>query len=839
LDLWHRAVADIPREQILPIGLGNAVERANVAAFFGNQRLQLEIAQILRQKNSSHWGVPSIPSDTAAAVTASSFSLGDVTALQSLAMSHPLLAQCLPQVLPQHLDAEWMEERIPQENSQMMMHDAGTILKAAVDAVATTHDLADAALAALASYLVDQALAVRKGAATDLGAPAPQDDDGETAAASNHTPTAGSMINPKGQLLQAGGTITVSRREDSPDHAPLFTATAHFENLTGTVQYGHSKKEAEQAAAAMLWRYYTKVLSQKDMTCSARPSAVYDEEMENARGRLLSIGGVVTSEILPEYPPHMPRFRAACRKTFLVKRPTADDDDDATSSYAIAATAEGRTHYEAERIACTIVWHQVLNMPTSGPHTTLLLAQDTQFDPHDPDDDVPEVVAPKRSAKQRRIERNLKKFAPKKISQYQVRDSQRNFLQYELAEQPTLVLRPGGETVIESWYRGALHPQAAFHRALLAPHVFPQLVATVNAYTRHNLLAAPLDDTETLSADESAAVSTEDERNRTRSPTAPVENENRSDMNGTAWATADENDGTRYTEEAEGTGEEPRDMAAAGRNGPEEDEDDQDWKGTDVVIAAGHEGRDDPSDRDEITVRANIMSETNLVDDTTTTFFARDSSATATTEDEGGMAPNDSDQDVVAAAVKEAMANHGSDGGQWQQVSLQKEATANPDGGDDQWEFVSAKTSVRLDRDDAPGEPGSDRNDRFSPADQNDPGESPAKEEPPQEQKKKSTAMKTYTVLIVVMPSLKHPLVKALGKDYNSTDVLAKCFIEHGRTPREARTAAGLAVNRYLIDVLLKDYDYLLEEVPGTSQPKDSHFHTMSRLERKNMFFEF
>jgi Double-stranded RNA binding motif len=851
LEVWYKAVADIPLKQILPIGLGNAVERANVNAFFGDKRMNLEIAKILRRRQRTTALSSSSSSNESSSDNASenhSFeeppSLRDLTTLQSLAMSNQLLSQCLPTVLPQHMNGDLTQ--MIQQNSQI--HDAGTMMEAAVDVVATSRpELADLAIAELAAYLVDQAVAIQQHgdlAQMYLHSTQSQDDEDENSTSAS---TTGDMINPKGHLLNVGGTVEVSRMEGSPDHAPQFTATARFEDLTGTVNYCRTKKEAEHSAASMLWRYFSQVLTKKDMTCTALPTTLYDEKIENPKGRILSIGGLVSSYVLHEYPEHMPRFRAKCKKTFFVTQPSdpVDTDPDNTSkksSYAIEATAEGRTAYEAERIASTIVWRHVMNMPTtpSFKNANPLLSRDTQFDPNEPDD-TPLKEAQKLSAKQRKNERNLRKYDKKKISVFKVRDDQLNFLQYELEEQPVLVLRPGGETVIESWHRGALHPQAAFHRALIAPHVFPNHIAVVNAYTRHNLLE-PDDDEETPSpAKKNSNENAAKDDHTLASSAASSDTDTRKEEEGPAFSTADHG-WKPYTGEEEDD-DDSEDVAWDKSaddvlDHVDDDDDDEALTESSAVTADDNDSSSDPSDNDESI--ASAMLETSSAADDTTIFSVADSASTATSEDEADTAFTDTDEDVGIVEDDDtmALANHDSDDGQWQLVSS-KSLTGLDNSGDDHWEFVSVKTTATPDINDVPWEPSSDGNDSTWRQDDRDLGKSPSKEVHPKNTMKKSTAIKTYTVLIVVMPNLRHPKVRALNKEYNNSEVMAKCFIEHGRTPREARTAAGLAVNKYIIDVLLTDYEYLLENVPKKNNQKPSHFHAMTKLERKNMFFKF
>jgi hypothetical protein len=497
LTTWYSLTKHIPIQQILPIGLGNPTELPNHNAFFGDKRLNMHVSLLLRTQSDDTTATYSNNNNTSPSLPP----VGTVTNIQSIAMSNQLLASCIAQILPFHMTTiEYgnIYTALIQNNSQI--HDAGTMIEAAVDYVANlpfssmhstnnsslatstgdgnstdttnennndthisnnshndvkvvpiaTSELVDTALTELAQFLIEKAKTYQLHPSSD------DTKNDETDGSSNKSPalTTTDLHNPKGELLNHGGRMTCKRLEGYPDHAPQFTATAHIDDLTSTVYHGRNKRETEQSAAAMLWRYYSKsVLPKKENV----PVVSDDlDDIENPKGRILSIGGKVTSDKLPGHPEHLPRFRAVCSKPFFIlqQRQAGDDDDDSDEEdiddengesskkmkmkYMIEATAEGRTRYEAERIASVIVWRHVMSMKTipipsdnvaklvpfvtedievkekavSNDNTTKdgwfgdMDENDPMFDNTDPR--VPEPVEPKLSAKQRRKLRTLK-----------------------------------------------------------------------------------------------------------------------------------------------------------------------------------------------------------------------------------------------------------------------------------------------------------------------------------------------------------------------------------------------------------------------------------------------
>jgi hypothetical protein len=368
----------------------------------------------------------------------------------------------------------------------------------------------------------------------------------------------------KRQLQQKGGTVTTKKRiipSNNDTTIPLFTSTAQIDDLSATIYHGRNATETERSAISMVWRYYSKrrmvtpstvvdattttttTTTTTNSTVGNNKSTTDDDDdidIENPKGRMISIGGKITSEKLPGHPDHLPRFKATCLKPFLIQQQlissssTTKDDPPTTETlkYTIAATAEGRTKYEAERIASLIVWLHIMNMSTlpttatietpiptvevasklvpyvtkdmdlaspkksmtgDSSHksssdnvsdtcsneigSTTLTAKEEEnqdwFDGMDERDPIFEqvILSPdsddvKLSAKKRRQLRTLANRTVRHISTFDIRDTQDNFLNFKLTdhEQPFINLRPGGETIVESWYRGALNPLAAFHR---------------------------------------------------------------------------------------------------------------------------------------------------------------------------------------------------------------------------------------------------------------------------------------------------------------------------------------------------------------------------------------
>lgn len=192
LSRWHEAVSRIPVSAILPIGLGNDHNRANIAAFYGDQQIRSAVGKVLRDRGSSSNG------------------LEWLTQVSGQAVSNDLFASVFQDILPAHCNAELMKLLRTQ------IHDAGTMVEAAVDAVKEQEEV----VLELASWLVDTSVSL-----------------GDR--------------NSKGRLLSLGGSITTEMLDGYPDHAPSFVSIAMLDGQRA-VGNGRSKTEAEQVASAEL-----------------------------------------------------------------------------------------------------------------------------------------------------------------------------------------------------------------------------------------------------------------------------------------------------------------------------------------------------------------------------------------------------------------------------------------------------------------------------------------------------------------------------------------------------------------------------------------------------------
>lgn len=188
LSLWHAAIAPIPRSDILPIGMGNVDNRANIAAFFGDQKILSHVGLELRQRGFASRGV------------------GWLTTVTGQAVSNELFARQFQTILP--VQSVGLEQK-------SSIRDCGTMVEAAVDAVED-----DRAVSELAAWLLDHSL--------ELG-----------------------NQNAKGRLLQLGGKVTSTKEPKSMDHSPVFRAVATWNNQRAEA-HGRTKVEAEQAAATKL-----------------------------------------------------------------------------------------------------------------------------------------------------------------------------------------------------------------------------------------------------------------------------------------------------------------------------------------------------------------------------------------------------------------------------------------------------------------------------------------------------------------------------------------------------------------------------------------------------------
>ena len=656
LSTWYSLTRHICISDILPIGLGNTNELPNHNAFFGDKRLNMHISLLLRTReyntatNDSSSGLlsPQLPP------------VGTVTDIQSIAMSNQLLALYISQILPYHVTTTTFGNigTLIQENSQI--HDAGTMIEAAVDYVSNHTPTAsaatiDTALNELAQFLVDKATTPQLHLSSNDRTNKNDNDERTDDFQDISTFITTDLHDPKNELLRHGGTVTCRRLERGPNHAPKFTATAQIIDLSTTVHHGRNQRDTEQSAAAMLWRYYSKSVlakvSPSTITTTAGRSSSDDDdddidEFENPKGRILSIGGNVTWEKLPGYPDHLPRFRAVCQKTFFTIQPRNDDDTSQSPhlKYMMEATAEGRTRYEAERIASTIIWQHVMNMskiPT----------------PDDDDEFEQKLPVVTKGTNDIKVKKKPSKEAVSKRKSVDLD----GFVQFQLDEQPYINLRPGGETVVESWYRGALNPISAFHRALIAPHVFPNHVGTVNIYTRQNHIVRE-DEWNVVTANKEIFTGRREEAN------------------------------TEY--------------------------------GT---TAAQTECNDSLS----------VTSSTCLLNDTDAT--------------------NPLDNPIINPVIR--------------------------------------------------------RDPKYQ---------------------------RTFTVLALVMPNTNHPLIADMTlDDFNTNDLLTKCFVEHGHDVREIRSKIGLKVNQYIIDTFLRNYENLDEMLEKEKKRTQLLTDGLTKAERKNIFFKF
>ncbi len=700
LSTWYSLTRHISISDILPVGLGNTNELPHHNAFFGDKRLNLHISLVLRSRTRSAYDTAA--NDSSSSSSSSSHNsghrspqlppVGTVTDIQSIAMSNQLMASHISQILPHHMTTTTTTfgniGMILQKNSQIQ--DAGTMIQAAVDHVSNhtptaSAETIDTALNELAQFLIAKATTPQiHPPPTDDRTNDDDDDDNDKTDDFHQTSTfmTTDLHNPQSEVLRHGGTVTCRRWERGP--APRFTATARMIDLSTTVHHGRNQRDTEQSAAAMLWTYYSKrVLSKTNpstTTPAGRSSDDDIEEMENPKGRILSIGGTVTREKLPGYPDHLPRFRAVCQKQFFT---IPNDDDTSPTKYMMDATAEGRTRYEAERIASAIVWQHVMNMtkiPTPDDDD-----DDDESEQKLTTDGTNDINVKKKPSKEAVSKRKTiwteeendtifdnvsdpqvtKPFKSKRSAKEQIRQlDQDGFVQFQLNEPPYINLRPGGETVVESWYRGALNPIAAFHRALIAPHVFPNHVGTVNIYTRQNDIV-PDDGRNVVTANEE--------------------------------------------------------------------------------LFTGH------------------RQETNTESDTTA----------AQTES------NDSVSDI--AATTSICSLNGTD------------ATKSLD------------------------------DPRIEPTILRDP-----------------KYQRTFTVLALVVPNTNHPLIADMTlADFNTNELLTKCFVEHGYNVRQARSTIGLKVNQYIIDTFLRNYENLDELLEKEEKRTELRKDGLTKAERQNIFFKF
>ena len=218
LATWHRVVSQVPLHKILPLGFGGLTDYANIAAYYGDKRIGYEVAMELENLCDTTKSNNGTTTDSKSTVTPSPAWL---TSTSQQALSNKLFSEKISEILP------LQSQKVPAALVQLQVHDGGTMVEAAVDAVAKMDGNTikhsqetspqQAALSELARYLIQSTLA--RGPA-----------------------------NSKGRLLEAGGTVQAVATTNSQQE-PWFRAVAHLGGTTGHAE-GRSKREAEQKAAA-------------------------------------------------------------------------------------------------------------------------------------------------------------------------------------------------------------------------------------------------------------------------------------------------------------------------------------------------------------------------------------------------------------------------------------------------------------------------------------------------------------------------------------------------------------------------------------------------------------
>ena len=236
LSNWHRAVSQVPLDKILPLGYGGLTDYANIAAYYGDKRIGYEVALELEKLcaatspgTSTSTSSIAFPPEGTHRFHASPAWLSSIT---QQAISNKLFKDKFSDILPLH------SKNIKTDLLQTQVHDAGTMVEAAIDAVAKLENsqenrdsstknpshvkiLQETALSELAKYLIQTTLAQ-------------------------------GPVNAKGRLLEAGGTVKAEIvTGESTSHISqenIFRAVAHLGGTTCHAE-GRSKREAEQAAA--------------------------------------------------------------------------------------------------------------------------------------------------------------------------------------------------------------------------------------------------------------------------------------------------------------------------------------------------------------------------------------------------------------------------------------------------------------------------------------------------------------------------------------------------------------------------------------------------------------
>ena len=194
LSRWYHAIGHLAPEIIGLPALVVPNQEQELAAFYGDKLLGAAVAgALLKHLKAS-----------------GQESRHMATVLASVALSNSFLARNVHQILPEFLNNNLL---------QVSDHRVGTMVEVAVAAVHAKDDGAEA-VHDLATWLVREA-------------------------SMNPDPNA------KGRLLNLGGTVE-SIQVSGTDHQPVFHATAELQGRCAFA-HGHSKKQAEQLAAAGLF----------------------------------------------------------------------------------------------------------------------------------------------------------------------------------------------------------------------------------------------------------------------------------------------------------------------------------------------------------------------------------------------------------------------------------------------------------------------------------------------------------------------------------------------------------------------------------------------------------
>ena len=262
LDRWHSAVSALVASLVLPMGFGGE-RHVSTSAWHGDKILGNAVAEELRSY---------LPEGVDHA--------GELTRRFSMAVSNENMAANLDELLTPELLALVP----PPAQRAVKVHDCGTMVEACVEHVHAAGDVE--AISQLARYLLDtsgdDAMSGADGGATRSGA--------STAADA----TSGSSVphnNPKGRLLELGGSITCEQIS-GPSHAPLFESNATLGELTLTMQATTKKVAERDAASALLAEAGERAATQPTRlaTLSLQGQAYIESEAAARAARGASIG---------------------------------------------------------------------------------------------------------------------------------------------------------------------------------------------------------------------------------------------------------------------------------------------------------------------------------------------------------------------------------------------------------------------------------------------------------------------------------------------------------------------------------------------------------------------